>query len=94
MAAPVRIGIIGDFNPEYRSHQATNASLAHAAAELGLETEVHWLATPTLLNEDAEHILATFNGLWASSGSPYGSMDGALNGIRQARVRNWPFVGT
>ena len=90
---PVRIGIIGDFNPELRSHQATNAALRHAAASLGHQVEVTWLPTPSLRDPGADRILESFNGLWAASGSPYGSMEGALNGIRFARVRNWPFAG-
>jgi CTP synthase (UTP-ammonia lyase) len=34
------------------------------------------------------------HGLWASPGSPYLSFAGMLQGIRFARTRNWPFVGT
>ncbi len=33
----VRIGILGDFNPEFRSHHATNDSLQHAARKLQLK---------------------------------------------------------
>ena len=35
----IRIGIIGDFNPEFRSHHATNDSLQHAARKLQLKVE-------------------------------------------------------
>jgi CTP synthase (UTP-ammonia lyase) len=94
MAEPVRIGIIGDFNPDYRSHLATNAALSHAAGALGLEVEVNWLPTPTLAGAGLDRQLAGYHGFWAASGSPYGSMAGALAGIQFARVRNWPFVGT
>ena len=34
MAAPIRIGVIGDFEPAYHSHFATNAALYDAAAKL------------------------------------------------------------
>ena len=95
MTAPrIRIGIVGDFNPEYRSHHATNAALHHAAASSGVKVEVTWLPTPSLVDPAADGVLESFNGLWAASGSPYSSLEGALNGIRFARVRNWPFVGT
>jgi len=94
MAAPVRIGIIGDFNPDYRSHVATITALAHAARALGVEIECDWLPTPSLLDVGAEQVLAGYHGLWAASGSPYHSIDGAFAGVRFARVRNWPFVGT
>jgi CTP synthase (UTP-ammonia lyase) len=93
-ARAIRVGIMGDFNPEYRSHHATNASLRHAADSLGREIEVAWLTTPSLLAPDAEQVLAGYDALWASAGSPYQSMDGMLAGIQFARVRDWPFVGT
>jgi len=90
----VRIGIIGDFNPEYRSHHATNSALEHAANRLGIDAETVWLPTPALSGRDAHEVLANYDGLWAASGSPYNSLDGALAAIQFARTRNWPFVGT
>jgi CTP synthase (UTP-ammonia lyase) len=44
----IRIGILGDFNPEYRSHHATNSSLEHAAKALGRAVEFDWIPTPGL----------------------------------------------
>ena len=90
----VRIGIIGDFNPEYRSHHATNSALEHAAKRLGIDVETVWLPTPALSGSDIDEILMNYDGLWAASGSPYHSLDGALAAIQFARTRNWPFVGT
>jgi CTP synthase (UTP-ammonia lyase) len=89
-----RIGIIGDFNPEYRSHHATNASLEHAAANLGCAVEITWVPTASLTKPDAVEALASYDGLWASPGSPYCSMEGMLAGIQFARTRNRPFVAT
>ena len=94
MPDTVRIGIIGDFNPEFRSHHATNDSLQHAAAKLGLAVESQWLPTPSLIETGAEKTLESFDGLWASPGSPYKNMDGMLKGIEFARRRDWPFLGT
>lgn len=91
---PVRIGILGDFNSEYRSHHATNESLEHAAAKLGYPVESVWLPTESLLAPDAPKTLETFDGLWASAGSPYKSFDGMLKGIEFARSHDWPFLGT
>jgi len=89
-----RIGILGDFNPEFRSHHATNDSLQHAAAKLNMPLESEWIPTPSLVQPGAEKILEGFDGLWASPGSPYKSMDGMLTGIEFARRRDWPFLGT
>ena len=94
MADIVRIGILGDFNPEFRSHHATNDSLQHAAAKLKLTIESEWIPTPSLLESNAHKKLESFDGLWASPGSPYRSADGMLQGIEFARRRDWPFLAT
>jgi CTP synthase (UTP-ammonia lyase) len=91
---PVRIGILGDFNPEFRSHHATNDSLQHAAAQLGIQIESQWIPTPSILEPGGLKVLESFDGLWASAGSPYKSFDGMLKGIEFAREHDWPFIGT
>src|SRR5271156_1239544 len=90
----VRIGILGDFNPDFRSHHATNDALQHAARKLQLKVESAWLPTPSLLEPTAPATLDAFDGIWASPGSPYKSFDGMLKGIEFARVHDRPFLGT
>jgi CTP synthase (UTP-ammonia lyase) len=90
----VRIGILGDFNPEFRSHHATNDALQHAAGKLGIKVESQWIPTPSVLEPNGVKILESFDGIWASPGSPYKSMEGMLRGIQFARERDWPFLGT
>jgi CTP synthase (UTP-ammonia lyase) len=90
----VRIGILGDFNPDFRSHPATSHALQHAARKLKIQVESEWLPTPWLESAGADKILETFDGLWAAPGSPYKSFDGMLKGIEFARRRDWPFLGT
>jgi CTP synthase (UTP-ammonia lyase) len=90
----VRIGILGDFNTEFRSHHATNDALQHAAHKLKIELESEWLPTPSLAKPEAEKTLESFDGIWASPGSPYKSFEGMLKGIEFARRRDWPFLGT
>jgi CTP synthase (UTP-ammonia lyase) len=90
----IRIGILGDFDPGYRTHLATDASLRHAAKALGVEAEALWVPTPSLLEPDVEATLESLDGVWASAGSPYKSMEGMLAGIRLARSRNRSFVAT
>lgn len=94
MVDKVRIGILGDFNPEFRSHHATDDALQHAAAKLQVVVESEWLPTPSLLDAEAAKVLEGFDGIWASPGSPYKSMEGMLKGIEFARRRDWPFLGT
>jgi CTP synthase (UTP-ammonia lyase) len=90
----VRIGILGDFNPEFRSHHATNDALQHAARKLGMEVQSEWIPTSSLIQPASEKKLESFDGLWASPGSPYKSFEGMLKGIQFARVHDWPFLGT
>ena len=92
----MRIGIIGDYNPDYPSHIATNEALAHAAAALSLTVEPIWLPTESLEDESSEAsaLLRRSDALWCSPGSPYKSMTGALRGIRFAREQGHPFIGT
>ena len=42
----------------------------------------------------SRHHFDSFDGLWASPGSPYKSFDGMLKGIEYARVNDRPFLGT
>ena len=93
--APIRIGVIGDFEPAYHSHFATNAALYDAATTLKVPLELRWLPTPSLEARAAgERMLRRWDGLVASPGSPYKSFSGMLRGIEFARTRDWPFVGT
>lgn len=94
MPDTVRIGILGDFNPDFRSHQATAESLQHAASKLKVKVDSEWLSTTSLLESNAPKVLEGFDGLWAAPGSPYKSMDGMLRGIEFARRHDWPFLGT
>ena len=93
MKQAIKVGIIGDFNPDYHSHITTNEAINHAAAALGISVEVRWLPTISLEEKPAS-ILELFDALWCSPGSPYQSMEGALQAIRFARERDYPFIGT
>jgi CTP synthase (UTP-ammonia lyase) len=91
---PIRIGVIGDFNPVYHSHFATSAAIYDGAAALRVSLHLRWIPTPALADDGAEKLLRRWDGLLASPGSPYESFQGMLNGIRFARMQNWPFAGT
>jgi CTP synthase (UTP-ammonia lyase) len=90
----VRIGIVGDYNPEFVAHTTTDSSLREAAESLGLALEAHWLPTLSLVAADLDETLGATDGLWISAGSPYADRDGAFAAIRWARERDWPFVAT
>jgi CTP synthase (UTP-ammonia lyase) len=94
MLNAVRIGVLGDFDPAYHSHFATNAALYDAAAKLHVPLLVRWIPTPALASPGARKILGRWDGLIASPGSPYKSFHGMLRGIEFARTQDWPFTGT
>lgn len=88
-----RIGVIGDFDPAFPPHPATDAALRHAAAEAAVELDVRWLATPGL-RDIPPAALDEYDALWCAPGSPYRSLDGAVSAIRLARERGCPLLGT
>jgi CTP synthase (UTP-ammonia lyase) len=94
MSRAVRIGIVGDFNPEWPAHTTTDDSLRHVAAARGAPVEFEWIPTPSLAGAGTDAVLEPWDGLWISAGSPYRNRDGALAAIRFARERLRPMVGT
>jgi len=94
MNRPLRVGIVGDFDPSLRSHTATNEALAHASSALSVTLDSSWLPTQELDDEFSETTLNQFDALWCSPGSPYKNMNGALRSIRFAREKDLPFIGT
>jgi CTP synthase (UTP-ammonia lyase) len=94
MKQPLRVGIIGDFNPDFPTHTATNEALSHAATALAVTLDVAWLPTQPLEAEFSESTLKQFDALWCAPGSPFKSMKGALNAIQFAREKDWPFIGS
>jgi CTP synthase (UTP-ammonia lyase) len=89
----VRIGLIGDYNPEVKAHVAIPKALAFASEAMGCEVSGEWIGTETLERE-VEERLSPYDGLWCVPASPYVSMQGALNAIRYARENMRPFLGT
>jgi len=91
MPAPLRIGLIGDFDPSVTAHQAIPPALALAAASLDCQVVLEWIPTESITTATRA---AGFDGLWCVPASPYRSTEGALTGIRFARETPRPFLGT
>ncbi len=89
----LKIGIIGDFDPNSRTHPRTNEALEHAGAHIGRTISLSWVATEQIASRGTS-ALEGCAGIVCSPGSPYRSMEGALEGIRFARERGVPFTGT
>lgn len=88
-----RIAIIGDFHNSIT--QSTIAdSIEHSNKRLGLDTAFEWIETETLDSDTYETILQGFDGIWSAPGSPFKSLNGAINAIRFAREKKIPHLGT
>jgi CTP synthase (UTP-ammonia lyase) len=94
MSKTVNIGIIGDYDPNKLSHPAAENAIRHAADSLSLNVSVNWLPTPSFLTKKGQNSLTQFDCVWASSGSPYKSLEGAMTAIKLAREMDRPFIGT
>ena len=88
---PIRIALIGDYDPHVTAHQAIPVALGMAAEQLQLDVQLQWLATDGI---DADTALGDFDGFWCVPASPYRNMAGALRAIRFAREHQRPFLGT
>lgn len=103
-ASLVRIGLIGDPDPDVRAHRAIPLALARVGSECGVLVESRWIPTDELgrasgpLNNGGSlglsTYLARFDALWCVPASPYRDTRGALGGIRWARESHVPFLGT
>ncbi|HAS46667.1 MAG TPA: CTP synthase [Microscillaceae bacterium] len=87
-----RIAIIGEFDPNFRPHTATNEALEHLKPRLDIEFEATWISTEHILQN--EQILTQYHGFWIAPGSPYKNMQAAIWMIQQARLHKIPVLGT
>ena len=88
------IGVIGDRVEGFAPHDAIADSVGHAASRLGTAApDLRWIATDQLAHVGAA-ALDGAAGVWCAPGGPYRSLEGALEGIRWARERDIPFLGT
>ncbi len=90
---PVRIAIVGDYEPGWSHHLTINDSLQHAAARLSISIDPQWIGTDVMSTQGTGN-LDSFDGIWCSSGSPYKSMEGAISAIRFAREGLRAFFAT
>jgi CTP synthase (UTP-ammonia lyase) len=89
----MNLAIIGDYNGQYRPHQATNEAIDHSTRNFRIPPKCDWISTAAI-ETDFRNIISTYHGYWIAPGSPYKSMSGALKIIRHARENNIPTLGT
>lgn len=92
MDQPLRVALIGDYNPAVVAHQAIPEALRFAAVQDNQTVEPIWIHTIAIIDPEAQ--LANFDGIWCVPASPYANPEGALAAIRFARELNRPYLGT
>jgi CTP synthase (UTP-ammonia lyase) len=90
---PLRIALVGDFNPDVLAHRAINQCFALAGQSKPDSIEADWVATDRIVRGD-DAPLQPFTGIWCTPASPYRSTEGALWAIQYARSHSIPFLGT
>lgn len=88
----MKIGIIGDYSPEYPSQKATNEALIHSSKKVGIHIEFQWIPTASI-PEKIGAITRIYNGFWIAPGIPE-SITGVLEIIKYSREQNIPLLGT
>lgn len=89
----LKIAIIGEFYQNFLPHTSLNKSLDYLARSMNVLIEYKWIETTDLL-ANPKNILSSYHGIWSAPGSPFKSLEGALNAIRYARENNIPHLGT
>ncbi|MFO1451389.1 MAG: gamma-glutamyl-gamma-aminobutyrate hydrolase family protein [Opitutaceae bacterium] len=82
--------ILGEYNPDWETHRATDAAIEHSSRLVGCAVEAQWHSTSTLTRRQME----AAGGFWIATGAPYRSLDTALDVIRHAREHQVPCLGT
>ena len=78
--------ILGEYNPDSETHQATDAAIDHSLRALNAELAVNWISTARINECD----LLEAHGLWIAPGSPYQDFLRTLLAIRLARENLLP----
>lgn len=85
-----RLAIIGEFDPTFRPHAATNAAIEHVTASHGLQLAADWVSAADI----TDSLFDAYSAIWVAPGSPYKSLERTLWAIRHARENGVPCFGT
>jgi CTP synthase (UTP-ammonia lyase) len=88
-----KIAIIGDFHNS-KTQSTIADSIEHSNKKLGVKTSYQWFDTTSLDRDNYAELLSSFSGIWSAPGSPFKSLNGALNAITYARENKIPHLGT
>ena len=84
------IALLGEYNPTFKPHVATNAAIEHSRTAHGISVQGVWVSTQHIELSLFSH----FSGIWVAPGSPYKNLGKTLWAIRYARKHKVPCFGT
>ncbi|MBN3938784.1 hypothetical protein [Nostoc sp. NMS9] len=90
---PIKVAVVGDYDPVFPPQATLGVALRHAAAVLDLEVTETWIPTETLAKPNASAMLQDFDGIFGGPGDVQ-ELEGTLQGIRFARENHKPYFGT
>src|SRR5437879_11676962 len=67
-AMPVKVGVVGDYDPGSRAYRATDAALDHAAGASSLAVGVRWVPDGAMVEDREVRRLARCRGVWLHRG--------------------------
>src|SRR5262245_41250684 len=84
------VALLGEFNPAFAPHVATADAFRHSCDAIGAALQADWVSTT-----DADpSIFSIYSAVWVLPGSPYRSLDRAIQVIQYAREQGIPCFGT
>ena len=87
------IGITGKYTSVRDSYASIINALEHAGIALGCETEIKWIETTTITDENTAEHLADVDGIIVPGGFGTRGAEGKIACIRYARENNLPYLG-
>lgn len=84
------IASMGEHDPSFAPHRATDAAIEHSAHQLELVVDADWLSTEA----SDDRLFESYTGIWVAPGSPYKNLYKTLRAIQRAREQDVPCLGT
>jgi CTP synthase (UTP-ammonia lyase) len=88
---PVKIAVLGDYNPSQITLQAINDSFSPLKKHFNRDIQFNWFDTDNFDYSNA--FTEGYAGLWITPGSPYRDMENVLNSISYTRSHKIPTFG-
>lgn len=88
-----KIAIIGEFDPNFRPHVATNEAIEHNRSGIKTPFQYEWISTDDVTTRFQE-LITYYQGFWIAPGSPYKNMLAAIQLIEYTRLHDLPTLGT